>query len=77
MGIMLLGVVVSRRTPFHQLDLADHFGRFLHDFDVWGGAMPPNENRTLAETKGLNRSLLVEIGEVLKDKFWDIYTRLT
>ena len=26
MGITLLGVVVFRRTPFHQLDLADHFG---------------------------------------------------
>jgi MFS transporter, DHA2 family, multidrug resistance protein len=26
MGITLLGVVQFRRTPFHQLDLADHFG---------------------------------------------------
>jgi DHA2 family multidrug resistance protein len=26
MGITLLGVLVFRRTPFHQLDLADHFG---------------------------------------------------
>ncbi len=25
-GITLLGVLVFRRTPFHQLDLADHFG---------------------------------------------------
>jgi len=25
-GIALQGVVVFRRTPFHQLDLADHFG---------------------------------------------------
>ena len=25
-GITLMGVVQFRRTPFHQLDLADHFG---------------------------------------------------
>jgi len=38
LGITLQGVVLFRRTPFHQLDLADHFGgRRFASIDVLQG----------------------------------------
>ncbi len=57
MGITLLGVLFFRRTPFHQLDLADHFGgrrfasldllaSFLERMQAMG--MSPNAARSRA-----------------------------
>jgi DHA2 family multidrug resistance protein len=50
-GIALQGVVLFRRTPFHQLDLADHFGgRRFASLDLYSQFM----NRLQAEGMSMN-----------------------